>query len=84
MNKSTRSFGIELQNRFVFLNKQNNIKIIKNKKELEDSSNLVKKAQVFQNNFSKRNTMLMKISHNPLQNIKNARKETIKTHFAQL
>ena len=75
MNKSTRSFGIELQNRFVFLNKQNNIKIIKNKKELEDSSNLVKKAQVFQNNFSKRNTMLMKISHNPLQNIKNARKE---------
>ena len=75
MNKSTRSFGIELQNRFVFLNKQNNIKIIKNKKELEDSANLVKKAQLFQNNFSKRNTMLMKIPHNPLQNIKNAGKE---------
>jgi cyclin B len=53
----------------------NNIKIIKNKKELEDSENLVKKAQVFHNNFSKRSTMLMKISHNPLQNIKNARKE---------
>ncbi len=75
MNKNTRSFGIELQNKFLFLNKPNNIKIIKNRKEIEDSIKMSKKSQISQNNISKRSTMFMKISHNPLKHIQNNGKE---------
>jgi cyclin B len=75
MNKNTRSFGIELQNKFLFLNKPNNIKIIKNRKEIEDSIKMSKKSQTSQNNISKRSTMFMKISHNPLKHIQNNGKE---------
>ena len=71
MSKSTRTFGIELHNKFHFLNSQNNIKIINNKKGIEAPTKL---AKVFQNN-PKRNTMLMKLTHIPLQNIKNNGKE---------
>ena len=75
MNKNTRSFDIELQNKFLFLNKPNNIKIIKNRKEIEDSIKMSKKSQISQNNISKRSTMFMKISHNPLKHIQNNGKE---------
>ena len=75
MNKNNRSFGIELQNKFLFLNKPNNIKIIKNRKEIEDSIKMSKKSQISQNNISKRSTMFMKISHNPLKHIQNNGKE---------
>ena len=81
MKKSTRSFGNELQNNFRFLNKYNNIKNIQNKKESEDSIKLIKKAKICQNNFSKRNTMFMKLSHNSLQYIKNNVKDKSTTLF---
>ena len=81
MKKNPRSFGNELQNNFQFLNRPNNTKNIKNKKELEDSIKLIKKANIFQNNLSKRNTMFMKLSHNPLQYIKNNVKDKGTTLF---
>ena len=81
MKKNTRAFGNELQNNFQFLNRPNNIKNIQNKKELEDSIKLIKKANIFQNNLSKRNTMFMKLSHNPLQYIKNNVKDKGTTLF---
>lgn len=81
MNKNTRTFGIELQNKFLFLNKANNIKIFKKRKEIEDSIKLVKKSKVFQNNLSKRSTMFMKLTHNPLQHIKNNGKENNNNFF---
>lgn len=81
MKKNPRSFGNELQNNFQFLNRPNNTKNIKNKKELEDSIKLIKKANIFQNNLSKRNTMFMKLSHNPLQYIKNNLKDKGTTLF---
>ena len=81
MNKNTRSFGNELQNNFQFLNRPNNTKNIKNKKELEDSIKLIKAANIFKNNLSKRNTMFMKLSHNSLQYIKNNVKDKSTTLF---
>ena len=81
MKKNTRTFGNELQNNFHFLNKPKNIKNIQNKKELEDSTKLLKKAQIIQNNLSKRNTMFMKLSHNSLQYIKNNVKDKNNTLF---
>lgn len=75
MKNSTRTFGNELQNNFHFLNKYNNIKKIQNKNEIVDSIKLIKKVQTFQNNLSKRNTMFMKISHNPIQYIRNNEKD---------
>ena len=81
MKKNPRSFGNELQNNFQFLNRPNNTKNIKNKKELEDSIKLIKKANIFQNNLSKRNTMFMKLSHNSLQYIKNNVKDKSTTLF---
>ena len=81
MKKNTRSFGNELQNNFQFLNRPNNTKNIKNKKELEDSIKLIKAANIFKNNLSKRNTMFMKLSHNSLQYIKNNVKDKSTTLF---
>ena len=81
MKKSNRSFGNELQNNFHFLNKPNNIKNLQNKKELEDSIKSIKKARIFPNNLSKRNTMFMKLSHNSIQYIKNDVKDKNTTLF---
>jgi cyclin B len=75
MKNSTRTFGNELQNNFHFLNKYNNIKKIQNKNGILDSIKLIKKVQTFQNNLNKRNTMFMKISHKPIQYIRNNEKD---------
>ena len=77
MKKPIRSFGNELQNNYNFLNNQNNIKKIQNKEGLENSTKLLKKVQLFQNNPNKRNTMFMKLSNYQLQNKKNNYKENI-------
>jgi cyclin B len=60
---------------FSFFDKKNNMKKGQNKKELDNSSKLVKKANKSQNNVDKRNTMFMKVSHNPLQQIQNKLKK---------
>ena len=75
LKNTTRTFGNELQNMFSFVDKQNNMKKAQNKKELDNSSKLVKKANTSQNNVDKRNTMFMKVSHNPLQQIQNKLKK---------
>ena len=75
LKNTTRAFGNELQNMFSFVDKQNNMKKAQNKKELDNSSKLVEKANTSQNNVDKRNTMLMKVSHNPLQQIQNKLKK---------
>ena len=79
LKNTTRAFGNELQNMFSFFDKKNNMKKGQNKKELDNSSKLVKKANTSQNNMEKRNTMFMKVSHNPLQQIQNKlkKKDTI-------
>ena len=75
LKNTTRAFGNELQNMFSFVDKKNNMKKAQNKKELDNSSKLVKKANTSQNNVDKRNTMFMKVSHNPLQQIQNKLKK---------
>ena len=77
LKKPIRSFGNELQNNFNFLNNQNNIKKVQNKEGLDNSTKLVKKVQLFQNNLNKRNTMFMKLSNYQLQNKKNNYKISI-------
>ena len=81
LKNTTRAFGNELQNMFGFLNKQNNIKKLENKKEIDDSSKLNKKAKLIQNNNSKRNTVFLKLSRNPLQQIQNNGKKNGTTLF---
>jgi cyclin B len=71
MKNNKRSFGNNLQNVFNFLNNPNNIKKQNSKKQLENSSKVIKKAQSFQNNPFKRNTMYMKLSYMPIPFLKN-------------
>ena len=73
MQNNIRSFGDELQNKFLFLDNHKKIKVIKDIKEVK-TTNFVKSARIL-DSLKKRNSMIMKISHNPLHDIKKQGKE---------
>ena len=69
---NNRTFG---QNIFNFLNKQNNIKKVSLNESFENQPQIFKKSKPQKNAPNRRNTMYMKFSSFPLQNVNNISKE---------
>ena len=78
---NSRVFGKDFQNIFNFLNKPNNIKKVSVNSQNENLAQVFKKPKVQKNNYGRRNTMYMKISNFPLQNINNKENENKSSLF---
>lgn len=76
-----RVFGRDFQNIFNFLNKPKNIKKVAVNSENENPTQVFKKSNVLKNKIGRRNTMYMKISSFPLQNMNNMEKENKSSLF---
>ena len=76
-----RVFGRDFQNIFNFLNKPKNIKKVAVNSENENPTQAFKKSNVLKNKIGRRNTMYMKISSFPLQNMNNIEKENKSSLF---
>ena len=76
-----RVFGRDFQNIFNFLNKPKNIKKVPVNSENENPTQIFKKSNVLKNKIGRRNTMYMKISSFPLQNMNNIEKENKSSLF---
>ena len=76
-----RVFGRDFQNIFNFLNKPKNIKKVAVNSENENPTQVFKKSNVLKNKIGRRNTMYMKISSFPLQNMNNIEKESKSSLF---
>ena len=76
-----RVFGRDFQNIFNFLNKPKNIKKVPVNSENENPTQIFKKSNVLKNKNGRRNTMYMKISSFPLQNMNNIEKENKSSLF---
>ena len=76
-----RVFGRDFQNIFNFLNKPKNIKKVPVNSENENPTQIFKKSNVLKNKIGRRNTMYMKISSFPLQNMNNIEKENRSSLF---
>ena len=76
-----RVFGRDFQNIFNFLNKPKNIKKVAVNSENENPTQVFKKSNVLKNKIGRRNTMYMKISSFPLQNMNNVEKENKSSLF---
>ena len=76
-----RVFGRDFQNIFNFLNKPKNIKKVAVNSENENPTQVFKKSNVLKNKIGRRNTMYMKISSFPLQNMNNIEKENKSSLF---
>ena len=70
-----RVFGNNFQNIFNFLNKPNNIKKVSLNESFENQPQIFKKSKQQKNVPNRRNTMYMKFSSFPLQNVNNIPKE---------
>ena len=78
---NTRVFGKDFQNIFNFLNKPNNIKKVSLNSQNENLAQVFKKPNMPKKNYGRRNTMYMKISSFPLQEINNKEKENKSSLF---
>ena len=78
---NTRVFGKDFQNIFNFLNKPNNIKKVSLNESFKNPSQIFKNNKQQKNLPNRRNTMYMKFSSFPLQNMNNIGKENKSTLY---